>query len=98
MLIFDEAAINHLDQSICQLESMGTMLTHLATMETQKPDLTSLADLGRMIKQHAGTALEILSEGEELRQIDAVEVIPEKEDIPVEVADTPSKSPRIGFV
>ncbi len=47
-----------LDLTICQLESMGTILTQLATNEEQEPDLTSLADLGRIIQSLAMEALE----------------------------------------
>ena len=53
----DEAYVL-LDTTICKLESLGTILTQLATMENQYPDLSSLADLGRLISEQAMIALD----------------------------------------
>jgi len=48
-----------LDETICKLESMGTILTQLATNEGQEPELSSLADLGRVIQFLAMEALDL---------------------------------------
>jgi len=57
-----------LDVTICKLESMGTILTLLATHEGQDPDLSSLADLGRVIQFLAMEALELKIRIEEVRK------------------------------
>ena len=54
-----ERALLQLDETICKLESMGTILTQLATNEEDEPELTSLADLGRIIQSLAMEALEL---------------------------------------
>jgi hypothetical protein len=51
--------MNELDETICKLESMGTILTQLATDEGQPPERTSLADLGRVIQFLAMEALDL---------------------------------------
>jgi len=56
--------LTHLDEAICKLESMGTILTLLATTEAEEPEMTSLADLGRIIQSLAMEALEIVSDME----------------------------------
>ena len=38
-----------LECRLAQLQSLGLLLTHVSTMESQKVELTTLADLGRVI-------------------------------------------------
>ncbi len=58
-LVSGKSALVQLDETICKLESMGTILTQLATNEEEEPELTSLADLGRIIQWLAMEALEL---------------------------------------
>ena len=55
----EKSPLVQLDETICKLESMGTILTQLATNEEEEPELTSLADLGRIIQWLAMEALEL---------------------------------------
>ena len=57
-MVENEAYVQ-LDKTICKLESLGTILTQLTTMESQDPDLSSLADLGRLISEQAMIALDL---------------------------------------
>ncbi len=57
-----ENTLVSLDETVGKLESMGTILVHLATSESEYPELTSLADLGRIITSLAKEALVIVSE------------------------------------
>ena len=103
MQVFEEAIISHLDHSICKLNSLGTILTQLTTMEDQKPDLESLADMGRLIRQEAQMALEMLSEGTELHEsfelVDTVGIAtPLESSMGVIETSSDSGSQRIGFV
>ncbi len=66
MHVYENRHITDLDHTICKLESLGTVLTHLATMECQEPDMTALADIGRLIAEHATAALDMLYEGNEV--------------------------------
>ncbi len=66
MHVYENKLITNLDHTICKLESLGTVLTHLATMECQAPDMTALADIGRLIAEHATAALDMLYEGNEI--------------------------------
>jgi hypothetical protein len=54
--------VEELDKAICKLESMGTILTQLATNEGQELELSSLADLGRIIQSLAMEALDLTTE------------------------------------
>jgi hypothetical protein len=49
-----------LDQSLCILQSMGTILTFITQDDSNMIDLLSLADLGRVICMEADKALDIL--------------------------------------
>ena len=68
MRVFDEQTVDSLDRSICTLHSMGKILAHLATMEEQEPDLSTLADLGRVVVREAKAALDLLGDGEVLNR------------------------------
>jgi hypothetical protein len=69
MKVYTQELVYELDVILCKLESLGTVLTQLTTMEDQKPDLTSIADLGRLIREQAETGLERICEGQEVIDI-----------------------------
>ena len=52
--------ITELDKTICKLESLGSILIRLVENESQEPDFSELADLGRIISEQAMTALDLL--------------------------------------
>ena len=63
--IYEEKIITELDETICKLESMGTILELVCTTECGVyPDLSRLADLGRVIQSLAMEALEVVGEME----------------------------------
>ena len=63
MKIFAETVTHEMDTTFCKLESLGSMLTQLSTMENQAPDMTALADLGRLISEQAMKGLDLISKG-----------------------------------
>ena len=65
MKVYHDSVIDDLELILCKMKSMGTILTHLSTMKCQGPDMTSLADLGRIIQEQTTTGLEVIEDGKE---------------------------------
>ena len=66
MKILQEPEINSLDTILCKLNSLGTILVHLTTMECQNPDIASLSDLGRIIQEQSLSGLDLIGESKEI--------------------------------
>ena len=66
MRVYEDSIIEDLELILCKMKSLGTILTHLSTMECQDPDMTSLADLGRIIQEQTTTGLEVIEDGKEI--------------------------------
>lgn len=53
-----------LDAVLCQLHSLGTVVTPISNLESEEPDLTALADLGRIITSISMKTLNVIQDGE----------------------------------
>lgn len=62
--MFDPSQLEELEQTLCTLESLGTILKSLCDPDREAPDLTSLADLGDVIAKNAMQGLNIVCEKE----------------------------------
>jgi len=49
-----------LDQTLCVLHSLGTVITQVCNLETVEPDYPSLADMGRLVTEKANNVLETI--------------------------------------
>jgi len=63
---YSDDVLLKLDLALCKLDSLGRILTQLATDEGQEPDLASFADLGRVIEGQAASGLELIGDGEDI--------------------------------
>ncbi len=51
-----------MDRLFCILHSLGTIITQVCNLETEEPDIPSLADLGRLVREKADFGLEQIQE------------------------------------
>lgn len=66
MKVFQDSVIDDLESILCKMKSLGTILTHLSTMECQEPDMTSLADLGKIIQEQMIIGLDVIEDSQEI--------------------------------
>lgn len=59
-LHFHADEMMELDQTLCVLHSLGTVITQVCYLETEKPDYPSLADMGRLVTEKANDVLETI--------------------------------------
>ena len=61
--------MTHLEALLCRLESMGAILTALCDPDHKPPEISSLADLGRVISRDAMEGLDLMAEAEPLEEL-----------------------------
>ena len=68
MKTYSDERIEEIDLALCRLHSMGTVVAQLSIMECQEPDLTAMADVGRIITEVAMDTLNKVQDGQELSE------------------------------
>ena len=63
MRTFPDDQIAEIDEALCRLHSLGTVVMQLSIMECQEPDLTAMADVGRIITEVAMETLNMVQDG-----------------------------------
>ena len=59
-LHFHADEMMELDQTLCVLHSLGTIITQVCNLETEEPDYPSLADMGRLVTEKANNVLDAI--------------------------------------
>jgi hypothetical protein len=61
---YSDQTIMDVDVALCQIHSLGTVVTQISNLESEEPDLTALADLGRIIASLSMNTLNVIQDGE----------------------------------
>jgi hypothetical protein len=61
---YADQTILEVDAALCQLHSLGTVVTQISNLESEEPDLTALADIGRIITSLSMNTLNVIQDGE----------------------------------
>ena len=67
---YTEEQVRGMDETLCRLHSLGTVVRQLSTMECQKTDLTALADVGDLIADTAMDMLNLVQDGKMIAEAD----------------------------
>ncbi len=59
-LHFHADEMMELDQTLCVLHSLGTVITQVCNLETEEPDYPSLSDMGRLVTEKANNVLDTI--------------------------------------
>ena len=57
---FKESILSEIELRVCELESLGESIRILCIQESEVPDLTCLADLGKLVSRQAMATIDFI--------------------------------------